>query len=277
MSSRYPDLRTCGAVIALALGAVPAAWADDAGRQLRVCADPDNLPYSAQDESGFENRIASIVADELHASLQYEWEPLRRGFVRKTVGAGRCDVFIGVPAGFERVLTTRPYYRSSYVFVWRRGEDAPHSFDDARITQQPIGVQLVGNDLAATPAGYALTGIGAVRNVIGYTIFGDGPAASRMVAGLASHEIDSALVWGPQAGYYADRAAVPMALAVAHAPAGLKTPFEFAIAMGVARGNASLRDELDAVLQKRRADIDAVLAQYAVPRTDTGADGEKTP
>jgi quinoprotein dehydrogenase-associated probable ABC transporter substrate-binding protein len=270
MSSRFLDPPALALACLLALAAIPAAQAGAAGRVLRVCADPDNLPYSQQDGSGFENRIAAIVADELHASLQYEWQPLRRGFVRKTIGAGRCDIFIGVPAGFERVLTTRPYYRSSYVFVWRRGDNAPRSFDDARIAEKRIGVQLVGNDLAATPPGHALASAGAVNNVVGYTIYGDGPAARRMVDALAANDIDSALLWGPQAGYFARRAAVPMELAIARAPAGLHAPFEFAIAMGVARGNAGLRDELDGVLQKRRADIDAVLAQYAVPRTDFG-------
>jgi mxaJ protein len=237
-------------------------------RVLRVCADPDNLPYSHQDLSGFENRIAAIVADELHARLRYDWLPQRRGYVRKTMGAGLCDVFIGVPAGFERVLTTRPYYRSSYVFAWRRGDDAPRSFADPRIALQKVGVQLVGNDLAATPPGHALARAGAVANVVGYTVYGDGPAAQRMIAALADGGIDTALLWGPQAGYFASRAATPIALAVATPPAGLSTPFEFGIAMGVARGNRALRDELDAVLQHRRADIDAVLAEYAVPRTD---------
>jgi mxaJ protein len=275
MSSRFPDLRALASCLLMFLVAASTACAADAGRVLRVCADPDNLPYSHQDESGFENRIAAIVADDLGASLQYEWQPLRRGFVRKTMGMGRCDVFIGVPAGFERVLTTQPYYRSSYVFVWRRGEDAPRSFADPRIARERIGVQLVGNDMAATPPGHALARAGALSNVVGYPVYGDGPAARRAVDALASHDIACALLWGPQAGYFARRAAVPMEIAVAHAPADLKAPFEFSIAIGVARGNAALRDELDAVLRHRRNDIDAVLAQYAVPRTDLGQENPR--
>jgi quinoprotein dehydrogenase-associated probable ABC transporter substrate-binding protein len=275
MSSRSPDLRALASCLLMLLAAASTARAADTKRLLRVCADPDNLPYSHQDESGFENRIAAIVADDLGASLQYEWQPLRRGFVRKTMGSGRCDVFIGVPAGFERVLTTQPYYRSSYVFVWRRGEDGPRSFADPRIARERIGVQLVGNDMAATPPGHALARAGALSNVVGYPVYGDGPAARRMVDALASHDIACALLWGPQAGYFARRAAVPMEIVVAHAPAGLEAPFEFSIAMGVARGNAALRDELDAVLQHRRNDIDAVLAQYAVPRTDLGQENPR--
>jgi mxaJ protein len=261
MSSRCPELLLC------LLAACAPACAQDAARTLRVCADPDNLPYSHEDGSGFENRIAALLAADLHAQLRYEWLPQRRGYVRKSMGAGLCDVFVGVPAGFERVLTTRPYYRSSYVFVYRTGEAAP-SLADPAIARVRVGVQLVGDDLAATPPGHALTRAGAVGNVVGYTVYGDGPAASRMVDALSRRELDAALVWGPQAGYFADRANVPMTVAVAAAPAGLPAPFEFSIAMGVKRGNTALRDELDAAIARHRGEIDAILAAYRVPRTD---------
>jgi mxaJ protein len=267
MSSRFLEM----ALLALVASGVP-AWAADA-RTLRVCADPDNMPYSHADGSGFENRIATLLADELHATLQYDWWPQRRGWVRKTLGADFCDVFIGVPADFDRVATTRPYYRSSFVFVSRRGEPAP-KFGTPQITSRRIGVQLVGNDMAATPPGHALTQAGATANVTGFTVFGEGPAAQRMVDAVAGGAIDAALVWGPQAGYFASRAAVPLSVQLAAAPAGLKVPFEFSIAMGVKRGNQRLRDELDAFLVHRRADIDAILASYQVPRTDAVTGGQ---
>lgn len=237
-------------------------------RVLRVCADPDNLPYSNERGEGFENRIAQVVADELHAELRYEWFPTLRAFVRKTMGAGLCDVFIGVPAQFERVMTTRPYYRSAYVFVSRR-DAAIRSFDDPRLAKVRVGVQLIGNDLAATPPGYALAARGITQNVEGFPTMGDGPATQRIVQALAEGRLETALAWGPQAGYFAARAPVPLRVSIATAPpeaAGM--PFEFAIAMGVKRGNKPLRDELNAVLEKRRADIDAILAAYHVPRTD---------
>jgi quinoprotein dehydrogenase-associated probable ABC transporter substrate-binding protein len=238
-------------------------------RELRVCADPDNLPLSHQDGSGFENRIAELVAAELGAQLRYEWLPLRRGFVRKTLGAGLCDVFIGVPREFERVATTRPYYRSSFVFVEGPRARDVETFSDPRLAQLRIGVQLVGNDLAATPPGHALARAGLTDNVRGYTIFGDGPAPQRMVAAVAAGELDAALVWGPQAGYFAAHAPRPLTVRVAHAPEGLEgIAFEFDIAMGVRRGDRALRDELDGVIERRRADIDAILASYSVPRTD---------
>jgi mxaJ protein len=256
------------AVLLAGLAAALPAGAAEAGA-LRVCADPDNLPYSHADGSGFENRIAALVAGELHRPLEYFWLPLRRGFVRKTMGEGHCDVFIGVPAGFERVLATRPYYRSSYVFVTRATEAHPlRSFDDPRLAQLRIGVQLIGNDLAATPTGHALARHGAVDKVVGFTVYGDGPAAQRMVGALKDGTLDAALIWGPQAGYFASRCTVPLQLARASAPADVAAPFEFDIAMGVRRGDTALRDELDAIIDRRRAEIDAILAAYRVPRTD---------
>jgi quinoprotein dehydrogenase-associated probable ABC transporter substrate-binding protein len=245
-------------------------------RDLRVCADPDNFPLSREDGSGFENRIASLVADDMGATLRYEWLPLRRGFVRKTMGAGACDVFIGVPKAFGRVLTTRAYYRSSYVFVDGPAARGIDTFDSARLDRLRIGVQLIGNDLAATPAGYALARSGHVDNVRGFTIYGDGPAAQRMIAAIIEGSLDAALVWGPQAGYFAASAKPPLDVLTALRPAGLAdVPFEFDIAMGVRPGDVALRDELDAVLERRRTDIDAILSAYSVPRTDSAREARR--
>jgi mxaJ protein len=264
MSSRCRKTRRV--VIALALALV-AGHALAAG-ELRVCADPDNLPYSDERQRGFENRIARVLADETGRTLVNVWQPLRRGFVRKTLGAHACDVVIGVPADFERVLTTRPYYRSSYVFVTPASAGVPRGFDDPLLKRARVGVQLIGNDLAATPPGYALARHGVVDNVVGYTIYGDGPAAARVISAIERGELVTGVLWGPQAGYFAARAAVPLAVAPAHAPADVNMPFEFDIAVGVRKGDRALRDELDAALARRRSDIDAVLAEYSVPRTD---------
>jgi mxaJ protein len=233
---------------------------------LRVCADPDNLPYSRADGSGFENRIAELVAAELHRPLEYAWLPDRRGFVRKTLGAQLCDVVIGVPAGFERTANTQPYYRSAYVLVERAGDAPLRSFDDPRLATMRVGVQLIGNDLAASPPGWLLAQRGYTRNVRGFPLAGDEPSAQRAVAAIARGELDAALLWGPQAGYFAQRDAVPMRIVRLAAPADAH--LEFAIAMGVRRGDTALRDALDDVLRRRRADIDRILADYGVPRVD---------
>jgi mxaJ protein len=260
MSSRF--LSSVLLVAAALLALAPRARADE--RVVRFCVDPDNLPYSNQDGRGFEVRLAGIIAAEMGARAELVWFPLRRAFVRKTLGAGLCDVIPGVPAGFERVLSTHPYYRSSYAFVSRRS--GPASFDDPRLHRMRIGVQLVGNDLAATPPGHALTQRGVVENVRGYAVYGDGPAAQRMVDALAAGELDCALLWGPQAGYFAAHAGVPLEVHVVRAPADLPgVPFEYSIAMGVKRGDTALRDALDAALDARRAEIQALLAEYSIP------------
>ena len=258
MSSRFPEI-----ALLAALAAVPAA-----ARELAVCADPDNLPFSHADRSGFENRIVEAVAREMGATVRYEWAPMRRGFVRKTLGEGACEVIPGVPVDFERVLATRPYYRSTYVFVSRA--DRPlESFDDPRITRALVGVQLVGNDLAATPPGHALAARGAIDNVRGFTVYGEGPAAERLVRAIATGQLEAGVVWGPPGAYFAARSPVKLAVTPAAPPpelAGLR--FDFAIAMGVARGNRALRDEIDAALARIAPEIDAILADYAVPRVE---------
>jgi mxaJ protein len=264
-------IRRAFALLAAAWSLGAAALAADIApraQALRVCADPDNLPFSHEDGSGFENRIAQLLADDLKLPLQYEWLPDRRGFVRKTLGARLCDVIIGVPVGFERAATTQPYYRSSYVFVERAGAAPPlRSFDDPRLARMRVGVQLIGNDLAASPPGYALARHGHTSNVRGFPIPGEEPAAARIVGAIASGELDAAMLWGPQAGYFASRALVPMRVSVLPAPpdvAGL--PFEFSIAMGVRRGDPQLRELLNDFIRRRQADIDRILAEYAVPR-----------
>ncbi|MBC5786334.1 quinoprotein dehydrogenase-associated putative ABC transporter substrate-binding protein [Ramlibacter sp. USB13] len=235
---------------------------------MRVCADPDNLPYSREDGSGFENRIARLVASDFGVPLAYAWLPDLRGFVRKTMGAGLCDVIVGVPAGFERTLNTRPYYRSTYVLVEGQGDPAPpRDFADPRLRRWRIGVQLVGDDAAATPPGHALAQAGATGNVVGYPMAGRQPAAARIFDALDRGELDAAFVWGPQAGYYAQRSARPLQLHVMQPPSTLQEQrFTFAIAMGVRRGDRALRDRLDDFIVRRQPDIDRILAEYGVPR-----------
>jgi mxaJ protein len=239
---------------------------------LRVCADPDNLPFSREDGSGFENRIAQLLADDLKLPLAYEWLPDRRGFVRKTLGAQLCDVIIGVPAGFERTATTRPYYRSAYVLVERRDAPPVRSWDDPNLAGLRVGVQLIGNDLAASPPGYALAQHGQVMNVRGYPLAGEQPASERAVEAIERGEIDAAMLWGPQAGYFASRSRMPLRLLpLPDAQDAGAPPLEYAIAMGVRRGDAQLRELLNDFIGRRQADIDRILAEYAVPRVAGGS------
>jgi mxaJ protein len=231
------------------------------GAELRVCAEPDNLPFSSAEEAGFENRIARLLAEDLGLELRYTWAPQRRAFVRKTLGEGLCDVWMGVPAGFERVLTTRPYYRSTYVFVTRTISDV--DFQNDKIKTLRIGVQLPGNDLAATPAGHALAAHGAVQNVVGYTVYGERPAAERIVDAIAEGGLDAGVVWGPAVGWFA--AQRKLFVHEAQAPADVAAPFRFAISVGVRKDARPLRDALDAALERQKDRVQTILRDYAVP------------
>jgi mxaJ protein len=258
-------------LLALALLAAGVCFAQQPAHPdvLRVCADPENPPLSSADLRGFENRIALLLAQDWGVPLRFAWLPDRRGFVRKTLGAQLCDVIIGVPVGFERTATTQPYYRSSYVVVDRAGGQAPiTSFDDPRVKTLRIGVQLVGDDLAASPPGYALARHGATDNVRGFALPGDEPAAARMVHALERGELDAAFVWGPQAGQLAKNASVPLRVTPVAAPADLprEIRFDYAIAMGTRRADKDLLAALDDFIRRRQGDIDAILAEYAVPK-----------
>jgi quinoprotein dehydrogenase-associated probable ABC transporter substrate-binding protein len=247
--------------------------ADAGDRSLRVCADPNNLPFSNQQRAGFENKIAEVVAGEMHARLEYVWWAQRRGFVRNTLGARLCDVVIGVPADLEMTATTLPYYRSTYVFVTRAGEQQPVSLDDRRLKRAIVGVHLIGDDGSNTPPAHALSARGMIDNVRGYSIYGnyaepDPPA--RLIRAVANHEIDVAVAWGPLAGYFAQRSPVPLQLHPVTPQQDVRYRFEFDIAMGVARGNAPLRDRLNAIIDRQRARIDAILRDYGVPLITAG-------
>ena len=265
MSSRCRDVALRIAIAAWAVATAGIAVADDATRTLRVCAHPDNLPFSAQDEMGFDNRIAKVLADELHANLEYTWLQPQHGLVRKTLGAGLCDVLMGLPKGYEGALTTVPYYRSRYVFMYRRDAHRFASFDDPALRVARVGVQVVGDDMAATPPGHALVASGA-RHVVGFPVYGDAPAVSRMATAIAHGDLDAGLAWGPAAGYFAARQDRALDLSPANAPAELQfLPFEVSIAAAVRRERADLKHELDAAIGRRRDDIDRILADYHVP------------
>ena len=246
------------------------AGGDSTPAPLRVCADPNNLPFSNIRLEGFENKLAALVARELHTGLEYTWWAQRRGYVRETVSAGTCDVLMGVPAAFERTLVTRPYYRSSYVFVSRRDGRRPFdSFDDPRLRTARIGVQLVGDDGQNTPPTEALSRRRIVGNLAGYSLYGNyqepNPPA-RIVEAVARGDVDVAVVWGPLAGYFAGRQPVPLQLSPIAADPASGVPFAFEIAVGVARRVPALRDEIDRVLLLRRGEIERLLDSYHVPR-----------
>ena len=242
-------------------------------KTLRVCSDPNNLPFSNQRGEGFENQLAQLIARDLGMRVEYFWWAQRRGFVRNSLKAEKCDVIVGVPSSFELALTTRPYYRSSYVFVTRRDRKLGIvSLDDARLHSLKIGVQIIGDDYANTPPAHALSNRGIVGNVSGYLVYGDYAKESpvrTIIEAVAKRDVDVAIVWGPTAGYFAQRSAIPLTLSPVQPQIDLPyLPFVFDISMGVRRSDSALKDRIDAILEKRRVEIDAILRRYGVPRVD---------
>jgi mxaJ protein len=237
---------------------------------LRVCADPNNLPFSNRRGEGFENKIAELVARDLRRPLAYYWLPQRRGFIRNSLSAGQCDVIMGMPLGMDAVGTTRPYYRSTYVFVSRRDRGLHvQSFDDPRLGQLVIGVQVTGDDYDNPPAAQALAARHLTQNVRGYTIYGNysRPNPPRgLIDAVASGAVDVAVAWGPLAGYFAGREAIPLDLApVSPETDGRLVRFVFDISMGVRRDDPALGGALDTEIARRGGAMTRILRQYGVP------------
>ena len=271
--------RHVAGLLLLLLGCSPGA---KPARELRVCSDPNNLPFSNQRREGLENRIAELLAGELGATVRYTWWPQRRGFIRNTLAAGKCDVVMGTTTGADRVLTTRPYYRSSYVFIYRKDRHLNvRSLDDPALRNLRIGVQLVGDDYANTPPVHALSRRGIVGNLVGYSVFGDysqeNPPA-RIIDGVVAGDVDLAVAWGPLAGYFAKRSGV--ALEVIPVSPAIDPPalrFTFDISLAVRPGEEKLKQELEGVLNRKQAEIDGILTEYGVPLISPATDAHAVP
>jgi quinoprotein dehydrogenase-associated probable ABC transporter substrate-binding protein len=257
----------------LSLPAATPARADEPAppkRVLRVYADPNNLPFSNRREEGFENKIAELIAREMGAQLQYNWQALRQGFFRRAFRDRDADVVMGVPSEIEEILTTAPYYRSTYVFASRADRALGiKSLDDPKLKQLKIGVPIVGAETSNTPPVLALARRGVVNNVVGYTVYGDyekeNPPA-RLLEAVTRNEVDVAMLWGPLAGYFAKRQPVALDVAPVSPQADAMVPFTFQISIGVDPRNPALRDEINTILQKQQAQIKSILDDFGVPQ-----------
>jgi len=231
---------------------------------LKVCTDPDNLPFSNRRGQGFDNKIAELLGNELGRPVQFVWQRAGRGFVRENLNKGICDALVGVPVQFRPVLTTIPYYSSSYVFVTRKN-NAPklESFDDPRLKKMKIGVQILDDDYA--PPARALARRQLAANIVGFDT--TGAESGNIIDAVARGRIDTAVVWGPLAGYYASRSRVPLTLSPVIPeidPPAL--PFRFAIAVGVRKSDQNLKKQIESALVKRHAAIERILHAYSVPQ-----------
>jgi mxaJ protein len=250
------------------LAVVVALCGTASAEPLRVCADPNNMPFSNKAGEGFENAIAQQVAKDLGRTVAYTWFPQRRGFIKNTLKAGKCDLVIGEPVGFDLAAVTTPYYRSTYVFVTRADRHLDvATLDDPRLAKLKIGVHMVGDDYANVPPVVALAKRGFVEQIIGYSIYGDysqPSPPSKLIDAVANGEVDVAIVWGPLAGYVAAHSKTKLVVT----PIASDEPgMTFAIGMAVRHGDAdkAWQATIEQELATHGDALVKILARFSVP------------
>lgn len=254
MFSRCLSVALLLGVFAASAGALPA---------LRICADPDNLPFSDRAGRGFDDHIAVLVAREMGRTPVFVWARSRRGFLREQFNKGACDALIGVPEGMRGVLTTRPYYRSSYVFVTPAREHVRiASFDDPHLNRGRIGLQILEENYS--PPSLPLIRKGHAAQLMGFAAFGK---QGDIVRAVSDGRVGTAVVWGPVAGYFASAMNLPVAITPVTPgvdPSGV--PFAFAMAFAVHKSDTDLRERINAALVRLQPEIEAILSAYHVPQ-----------
>jgi quinoprotein dehydrogenase-associated probable ABC transporter substrate-binding protein/PQQ-dependent catabolism-associated CXXCW motif protein len=277
MTSR-PPLAAALAVALLALAAAAAALPPAAARAqtppgelvdraaFRVCADPDDLPFSNEAREGFENKIAALMAGRLGLPVEYSWHPQSVGFVRNTLRARTCDIIMGVVAADELVQNTNPYYRSAYVMVVREEDKGRlNSLRAQDAAQARFGV------IAGTPPSDLLARYGLIGRTQPYNLVVDTRVekpARQMLEDLRTGAIDVALLWGPIAGYWIKREALPFAMFPLASDAQARVRLDFRISMGIRQGEPEWKLRVNNLIRELQPEIDRILLEYGVPLLD---------
>ena len=267
--------------IALVLCALSGhAPADEAKpKQLKVCGDPNNLPFSNEKQQGIENKIADVIAKDMGLTVAYTWWPHQRGVVKRALNTLRCDVMLGIPKGYDPVLWTKPYYRTGYVLAVRKDRGLKiKSLDDPQLKKLKIGVQV------NTPPHDALGQRGIADNVVGYQLMFDSnfhaeDYPGKVVEDLIAGQIDVALVWGPIAGYFAKKKAAPIEIVLLESKPDSVERFAFDISMGVRKKDTELKAKLEESIARKHDEITHILEDFGVPLLPASEEkaGDKKP
>ncbi len=209
-----------------------------------------------------------LLAAQLGEKLEYTWWAERKSFLKNSLEAGRCDVVMGLPTSLASVATTKPYYRSTYVFVSRRDRNLRiTSLADPRFSEWRVGVHVVGDDYAPPAAALARRGI--TSNVVGFSLFGpygDLNPARKLIDAVANGQIDVAIVWGPFAGYFAKQENAALDIVPVEPATFFAIPFTYDIAAGVRKSDGELRTRIDNAIASESAAIQRILDRYGVPQ-----------
>jgi quinoprotein dehydrogenase-associated probable ABC transporter substrate-binding protein len=255
----------------MALGWTSAAGAQSATgnlvarSELRVCADPNNLPFSDEKGEGFENKIAALLGKDMSLPVKYTFFPQVVGFVRNTLRAGQCDLVMGTVAGDDVMQTTTPYYYTSYMMVFRSDKGLSFSgFDDPKLKELHIGI------IAGTPPADLLVRYGLMANARPYALMVDTRFESsthQLMTDVAEGKVDAAMLWGPIAGYYVQRDKLPLTMTPIKSEPGLPR-MAYHIAMGVRANEADWRHRINDEIHKNQSEITQILRDYGVPLLD---------
>jgi quinoprotein dehydrogenase-associated probable ABC transporter substrate-binding protein len=233
---------------------------------LRVCADPNNLPFSNQAGEGFENKLAEFLAKKLGKELAYSYYPGATGFIRNTLNAHLCDVVLGIPQGDDIVQPTNPYYRTAYAVVYRAGSDLEGltTLDDPRLAKDHR-IGLVAN----TPPGNILAARGLLGAVKPYPLMIDtrfDSSSADMINDLRKGVIDCAILWGPIAGYYVKNSGGALKAGLLTNEKGARMIFR--IGMGVRHSDQEWKRDLNRIIAQNQDEIDRLLSDFGVPLID---------
>lgn len=246
---------------------------------LRVCAQPNNMPFSNSAEEGYENKLAEMLAEELGVPLEYTWVPHAWGFMRATLrdwlpdeGRFRCDVLMSVPRDMAGVSTTPSYYHSAYVIVMPKNGRFADKVDSQHDLRLLDGEERRGMTIGAfdqTPATDWLIRHGLRGHLKGFVLGGSDPnfyAGQLITHDLVDGTLDMAILWGPIGGYFAERAAEPMKLVYMETEGQYE--FDYRVSIGVRPGDHELMRPLQVALRERQEEIDKLLEEYHIPRMD---------
>ncbi len=266
MMARWVAVAILGGLVAGFSGAAQAQKAELISRtELRVCADPNNLPFSNNRREGFENRIAEIIGADLGLPVTYVWFPQVIGFVRNTLGARECDLVMGAVSGDTVMDTTNPYYHTGYMIVTRTADGIQaRSVGDPALARKRFGI------VAATPPSDLLLRHNLMVGVRAYSLAADtryNNPAQAMLQDLANNEIDVALVWGPLAGFAISHDKLPLTAAFIE-PEADAARLDYRIAMGVRANEPEWRRRINQAIGRHKPEIAAVLAEYGLPTFD---------
>jgi mxaJ protein len=286
MSAINLPMRRC-VVLLFGLSLWTGALAEEADA-FRVCADPNNLPFSSENGDGLENRIAELWANELGLPVEYTWFPQRRGFIRNTLKAlnesgseHKCDVVMGIAAGFDQLSTTKPYYRSAYALVYVKGGDLDGvaSGQDLVNLNREIRNRLRIGAFTPTPGAKWLARHGMNEQLVPFLAMSGDPKAypgEIIEKELAKGKLDAAIVWGPIAGYFSSRAK-PAELAVILLESELGIQFDFEISAGVRYGDDERKQILEELMVKTAGPMQTIFAEYDVPLLEIAPDTVPAP